>query len=220
MSHDELIPPNVGEHEAALLRRAYALSTQSEGAQLYSEWASTYNRTMVDGLGYTSPGLLAELFARCVAWRDQRVLDLGCGTGLVGAELVRHGFSTFDGLDLSTEMMAEADRREIYGEFIVADLTKRLPIPSDRYGAAICNGTFTSGHVDASCLPEVLRIVAPGGFLACAVHHSVWEALGFATAFDRLTATGAIESVTIVESAYYRSSVATDGRLCVFRKPV
>jgi SAM-dependent methyltransferase len=93
MSHHELIPPNVGEHEAALLRRAYALSTQAEGAQLYSEWASTYDRTMVDGLGYTSPGLLTDLFARCVAWRDQRVLDLGCGTGLVGAQLVRHGYS-------------------------------------------------------------------------------------------------------------------------------
>jgi predicted TPR repeat methyltransferase len=219
MSHDELIPPNVGEHEAALLRRAYALSTQAEGAQLYSEWASTYDRTMIDGLGYTSPALLSDLFARCVSWRDSRVLDLGCGTGLVGAELVRHGFSMFDGLDLSTEMMAEAERRGIYESFVVADLTKTLPISTDAYGAAICNGTFTSGHVDASCLDEVIRIIAPGGFLACAVHHSVWEALGFASAFERLVASGRLEVTEIVESAYYRSSTATDGRLCVFRKP-
>jgi predicted TPR repeat methyltransferase len=219
MSHDELIPPNVGENEAALLKRAYALTTQAEGAQLYREWAATYDRTMVDGLGYLSPAVLADLFARCVRWRDQTVLDLGCGTGLVGAELVRHGFTDFDGLDLSTEMMTEAERRGIYGEFIVADLTQPLPLPSGRYGAAICNGTFTSGHVDASCLDEVVRIIAPGGFLACAVHHSVWDALGFSAAFHRLAASRTLDVVEIVESAYYQSSTTTDGRLCVFRKP-
>jgi predicted TPR repeat methyltransferase len=216
MSHDELIPLNVGEPEAALLRRAYALSTRAEGEQLYREWATTYDRTMVDGLGYISPALLADLFARNVEWRDDRVLDLGCGTGLVGAELAIQGFATFDGLDLSTDMMAEAERRGIYDQFIAADLTARLPIETGSYSAAICNGTFTSGHVDASCLDEVLRIIRPGGVFACAVHHSVWDALGFAVAFDRLTSAGALEVVEIVESAYYRSSAATDGRLCVF----
>jgi ubiquinone/menaquinone biosynthesis C-methylase UbiE len=100
----------------------------------------------------------------------------------------------------------------------IADLTAVLPIDDSSYRAAVCNGTFTSGHVDAGCLGEVLRIVEPGGVLACAVHHSVWHDLGFADAFDRLTSAGQIEPIEIVESAYYRSSPSTDGRLCVFRK--
>jgi predicted TPR repeat methyltransferase len=218
VSHDEMIPPNVDEHDAELLRRAYALRTQAEGAELYREWATTYDRTMVDGLGYISPGALVDLFARHVAWRDAPIVDLGCGTGLVGGELVGHGFSTLDGLDLSVEMMTEAECWGIYRRFVVADLTTALPIEDGSYRAAVCNGTFTSGHVDATCLTEVLRILEPGGILACAVHHSVWQELGFADTFDRLTRAGAIEAIEIAEAAYYRSSASTDGRLCVFRK--
>ncbi len=219
MSHDDLIPPNVGQRDAEFLRRAYALATQTEGAELYREWAATYDTTMVDGLGYVSPRLLTDLFARHVPWRNQRVIDLGCGTGLVGSELVRHGFGSFDGLDLSTDMMGEAERRNIYQEFVVADLTKPLPIADATYGAAICNGTFTSGHVDATCLSEVVRIIEPGGYLVCAVHHAVWNTLGFAHGFERLVDMGELVELAVIESAYYKSSTATDGRLCAFRKP-
>ncbi len=216
MGHDELIPPGVAEHDAALLRRAYALTSQDEGAQLYREWAETYDRTMLDGLGYVSPRHLTALFARHVSWRDRPILDLGCGTGLVGAALTDWGFNIVDGLDLSVDMMAVAERRGRYRHLIAADLNDPLPIATGRYGATICNGTFTSGHVGAGCLAEVARVIEPGGLLVCAVHHSVWEPLGFSTEFARLAAAGAIVEVEIVESAYYQSSTATDGRLCVF----
>jgi predicted TPR repeat methyltransferase len=218
MANDELIPPNVDERDALLLRRAYALSSQEEGEALYREWASSYDRTMVDGLGYIAPGLLCEAFARAVPWRDGPVLDIGCGTGLVGDELVQRGFTTFDGLDLSVEMMNEARHRGIYHELIAADLTKPLPIGDRTYRAVVCNGTFTSGHVDASCLDEIVRIIEPGGLLACAVHHSVWHALGFADAFDRLVRVGVLAMVERVAAPYYASSPGTDGRLCVFSR--
>jgi predicted TPR repeat methyltransferase len=218
MAHDDLIPPNVNERDAELLRRAYALSSQEEGETLYREWAASYDRTMVDGLGYISPGLLCDLFARGVEWRDRRVLDVGCGTGLVGVELVQRGFTMFDGLDLSVGMMNEARRRAIYGELIAADLTQPLPIDDHGYGAVVCNGTFTSGHVDAGCLDELVRIIEPGGMLVCAVHHSVWDANGFAAGFDRLTRDGALVTVEIIAAPYYASSTGTDGRLCVFTR--
>jgi predicted TPR repeat methyltransferase len=218
MSHGHLIPPGVDEQDASLLRRAYALNDQTEGAQLYREWASTYDRTMIDGLGYVSPQRLVEVFARSTTRRDGDVLDLGCGTGLIGVQLALHGFTTFDGLDLSQEMMAEADRRSIYRRFLTADLIAPIALPDASYFAAICNGTFTSGHVDATCLDELVRIIKPGGYLACAVHHAVWEASGFAAGFARLENVGVLVPVKIVESAYYLSSPGTDGRLCVFAR--
>ena len=219
MSREHLIPPGVDEHDAALLRRAYALNDQAEGAHLYREWASTYDRTMVDGLGYISPQRLVEVFARNTTRRDGDVLDLGCGTGLIGMELASHGFTAFDGLDLSAEMMAEAERRGIYRRFLTADLTAPLALRDASYFAAICNGTFTSGHVDAACLDELVRIIEPGGYLICAVHHAVWEASGFAAGFARLEGVGLLVPVEIVQSAYYLSSPGTDGRLCVFTCP-
>jgi predicted TPR repeat methyltransferase len=218
MSSEHLIPPGVDEQDAALLRRAYALNDQTEGAQLYREWASTYDRTMIDGLGYVSPQRLVEVFARNTTRRNGDVLDLGCGTGLIGVELASHGFTTFDGLDLSVEMMAEAERRSLYRRCLTADLTTPLALPDASYFAAICNGTFTSGHVDAACLDELVRIIEPGGYLVCAVHHVVWDASGFAVGFARLEGAGLLVPVEVVESAYYLSSSGTDGRLCVFRR--
>jgi ubiquinone/menaquinone biosynthesis C-methylase UbiE len=137
----------------------------------------------------------------------------------VGAELVQRGFATFDGLDLSVEMMNEARHRGIYRELIAADLTKPLPISDGAYRAVVCNGTFTSGHVDASCLDEIVRVIEPGGVLACSVHDSVWQALGFADAFDRLVRDGALAMVERVAARYYASSPGTDGQLCVFSRP-
>ena len=219
MGADELVPPGVDERDAALLRRAYAIQDQDEGGLLYRDWASTYDRTMIDGLGYLSPMALAAQFERVVQWRDRSIIDLGCGTGLVGAELHRRRFTAIDGLDLSEPMTTEARRRVgVYSEFIIADLNQPLPIADGTYAAAICNGTFTSGHVGAACLDEILRVIEPGGFLSCAVHHSVWDSLGFATAFERLETAGRINPIEIVESPYYRTSSSNDGRLCLFRR--
>lgn len=213
-----LIPPGVNEVDAELLRRAYELGDQDEGQQLYSQWAPTYDATMVDGLGYVSPQRLVERLAAAVAWRDRPVLDVGCGTGLVGDELVANGFSAIDGLDLSAEMLEVARARGTYGQLLQADLTQPLPIADAAYEAVVCNGTFTSGHVDARCLAELIRILVPGGVLAAAVHHAVWDTFGFAEAFERLTAAGVLAPIEVVESAYYATSPASDGRLCVFRR--
>jgi predicted TPR repeat methyltransferase len=217
-SSHHLIPPGVNEQDAELLRRAYDLSDQDEGQQLYADWAATYDTTMLDGLGYVSPARLVERFAAAVDWRDRLVLDVGCGTGLVGVGLAEHGFASVDGLDLSQAMLDQARQRGIYGELLQADLTKSLALADATYNAVVCNGTFTSGHVDAKCLDELLRVLVPGGVLAAAVHHSVWDTFGFGEAFDRLVAEDRIELIEVVEATYYESSTAPDGRLCLFRR--
>lgn len=215
MTHDDLIPDGVDERDAELLRRAYALHSQDEGAELYRAWAHTYDRTMLDGLGYRSPQRLVAQFARLVPWRDQPVLDIGCGTGLVGVELARHGFDTIDGLDLSLPMMDEAIAHGRCRTAIAADLLQPLPIADGAYGAAISTGTFTSGHVGAECLDEIVRVIRPGGFVSCTVHHAVWEALGFADGFARLEDAGTLVPVEVITGGFYESTDA-DGRFCLY----
>lgn len=217
MAHDELIPANVDRRDADFLRRAYALASQEDGDALYREWAATYDRTMVEGLGYISPVVLADALADAVTWRDRPVLDIGCGTGLLGTELSRRGFSVIDGLDLSASMMEEARASGPYRDLSVADLNASLPFDAGRYGAVVCVGTFTSGHVDARCLDELARIVQTGGVLACTVHHVVWEPAGFEAGFRRLVADGALQEMSVTETPFYRSSTGTDGWLCLYR---
>src|SRR5215510_11910475 len=111
MTGHAAIPEGVDPASAALLRRAYDLNDVAEGQQLYREWAESYDATMLDGLGYTAPRLLVELFAEAAPATFGPILDLACGTGLVGAELAQHGFTPIDGVDLSRAMMDVAARR-------------------------------------------------------------------------------------------------------------
>lgn len=56
-----------------------------------------------------APFLLAEL-RRCGIGRGSRVVDLGCGSGIWAARLVRAGYEVL-GVDISAEMIAIARRR-------------------------------------------------------------------------------------------------------------
>jgi predicted TPR repeat methyltransferase len=85
----------------ALLSRAYALRSDAESRALYRDWATTYDKTMVDGLQYRSPTVVADLLRPHLAKAQTRVLDIGCGTGLAGRALAVHGFTEIEGLDLS-----------------------------------------------------------------------------------------------------------------------
>lgn len=216
MSGHADIPEGVDQRSAALLRRAYDLDDVETGQQLYVEWADTYDTTMLDGLGYVSPRLVADALAEHAPDPSLPVLDIGCGTGLVGQECADRGFTTIDGLDLSMAMMGVATRRGVYRRLVEGDLRGTLPLVDGAYGAAVCAGTFTSGHVDAGCLDEVLRAIRPGGLLVCTVHHAVWQPLGFAEAFARLLDEGRVDEVQVTEVGYYQNTSA-DGRLLVLR---
>jgi predicted TPR repeat methyltransferase len=213
-----LIPPDVGEHDAALLRRAYTIRDQKDGQELYAEWADTYDTTMVTGLGYVLPTVFADRFAAVVPWRDRVTLDVGCGTGLVGVELSKRGFERLDGVDLSEAMLVQAEHRQVYERLAVADLTMPLAIDDCSYEAVVCTGTFTSGHLTAECLDELLRVLCVGGFLAASVHDAVWQTSGFADAFDCLQQAGRLELIEMTAVPFYANSSATDGRICIFRR--
>ena len=179
MTGSSRIPPGIDDEAARLLERAYSLETGEDTHALYRDWAGTYDKTMLDGLGYTSPALIAGLLADHLADRDTALLDVGCGTGLAGAELARHGFTTIDGLDYSTEMLSVAGKRGIYRTLIEADLTAPLTLPDGVYGGAICTGTFTHGHVGPVALRELFRLLQPGAPFAFSVNAGVWDEMGF-----------------------------------------
>ena len=154
------IPPGVNPQAAALLVRAYALQTDDESRALYRDWAETYDNTMLQGLNYQSPALVAGLLAQHLPDRQAQILDIGCGTGLGGQALAEHGFQCIDGLDVSPEMMKVAGRRGVYRQFLTADLNAPLPLANSSQDAMSCCGTFTHGHVDAKCLTSCFGFCA------------------------------------------------------------
>ena len=171
-----------------LLARAYALrgDDPNETLKLYADWAETYDHTMLDGLAYRSPLQIAALAASTEKRRDVRVLDVGCGTGLLANSLRAHGFSRVDGLDYSAPMLSVAQREGRIDRAFLRDLNERLEMGAECYDILTSIGTFTHGHVGAKCLPELLALLVPGGHLICTVHRDVWDEGGFGTGLQAL----------------------------------
>lgn len=180
------------EDAQARMLRARALGSSDEAVRLYRDWAASYDADVFERLRFTGTTRIAELLAAHAPERGRPVIDVGCGTGRLGADLAALGFACLDGLDLSPDMLAVARRHGIYRELIAADLLAPLPVPSGQYAAVASAGTFTTGHVDASALPELFRVLKPGGLLAAVVAGAFWETGGFERAFARLEDAGRI----------------------------
>ena len=218
MASSSRIPPNVDSKSARLLERAYKLSSDADTHELYRDWADTYDKTMLEGLGYLSPRLVSRLLADHVSDKTMPVLDVGAGTGLAGLELAGLGFTRIDAIDYSADMLAVAAQRAIYTNLIEADLAKPLDIADATYGAAVCTGTFTHGHVGPSCLAELFRTIRPGGLFAFSINTGVWVDQGFERELSRLEKTGAVRLVTRQSGINYETSTSNDSWLNVYER--
>lgn len=98
-----------------------------------------------------------------------RVVDLGCGTGELTAELHRHtGARETLGLDSSPSMMAEALRREAPGlHFAAGDIAQFAP--AQPFDVVFSNAALQWLPEQARVLARVLAAVAPGGQVAIQV---------------------------------------------------
>ena len=47
-------------------------------------------------------------------FRSVTILDLACGTGLLGGEVIKHGYVNLDGLDASLQMLGQARKKTIF----------------------------------------------------------------------------------------------------------
>ncbi|WP_026381748.1 class I SAM-dependent DNA methyltransferase [Afifella pfennigii] len=186
-----------------LLKRAYALDGDLDKTRnVYADWAKSYDKDTIAGMGYVAPDIAAAALASRVA-DDALILDAGCGTGLVGEALSRHGVTAIDGLDLSEEMLQVAAEKSVYRNLAVADLTAPLPIAPDTYDAAISVGVFTSGHVGPDAIADLARVVKPGAPIVLTVHENVWEADLYPEYLSDMEAGGQLRIDEVVEAPYH-----------------
>jgi SAM-dependent methyltransferase len=93
------------------------------------------------------------------------ILELGCGTGNDAARLADEGYSV-SAIDVSGEAIGQAQAR--FGEmvnFMVADMTQRLPFPDGAFDAVMSNVAMHMfpDHVTRALFAEVERLVHAGG---------------------------------------------------------
>ena len=164
-----------GVEPADRIAKARGVRSPAEAIEVYRSWAEDYDADVFGTLGFTGTDRIADLLAAHVADRKAPVIDLGCGTGAAGVRLRDHGFGVIDGLDISPEMLAVAERKGAYRRLIVADLHEPVPLADSSYAATVSAGTFTTGHVGVDALAEILRVLRPGATIAWVIGDLLWD---------------------------------------------
>ncbi|KAF5591608.1 methyltransferase domain protein [Fusarium subglutinans] len=178
------------------LERSLKATSLSETLSTYNEWANTYNQDVAKE-EYVAPQLASQELITHLGTQisSAKILDAGCGTGLVGEVLTKLGAAKIHGIDLSPGMLQVAERTGVYKSLNVANLAEKLDISSRSYDAVICAGTMTEGHVGPEAFDEFVRVTNAGGVIVSTIRESVWQVKGYEDKVNGLAEEGRVKIV-------------------------
>jgi predicted TPR repeat methyltransferase len=168
-----LEPQNATAHHliAALSGESLDRASPQYCESLFDDYAARFDAHLVDRLGYAAPQQLAEL-ALAIAQPPPSgwdILDLGCGTGLVGVAFTSAARNLV-GVDLSGAMLEHAKKRQVYSRLEKTDLEQFLrseDAPS--YDLIVAADVFTYlGRLD-SVFEDLKRLLRVRGLAAFSV---------------------------------------------------
>ena len=183
----------------------YKLKTTDEVMKYYDDWGmeNKYDKDMEDW-NYTGPKETSKIFNKYATNKNIDIYDAGCGTGLVGVELKKLGFSNFYGADLSQKLL-DLVPKGLYKNLDKIDLNKPINKKDDSYDAVMCVGTFTFGHVKPHALDEFIRITKNKGLICFTINEGIHEEYGFDKKIEQLNKENFWKKVEFFKSDYIAS---------------
>ena len=165
----------------------YKIKKPEELLKYYQVWTDNnkYNKDMVDW-NYTAPQETVSVLKKYALNKNSKILDAGCGTGLVGIQLKKYGYLNIEGVDFSQSML-DLVPQNIYKKIKKIDLNKPLKFKNNIYDIVMCVGTFTYGHVKPHALDEIIRITRNKGLICFTVNEGIYEEYGFDKKIKELT---------------------------------
>ncbi len=123
-------------HMASHMKSAITGANKQNGSPeyvkiLFDSAAEQFDDKLVNTLQYRTHKTLVEIaLGQSTTKSLGKIADLGCGTGLLGQELVGH-FDYLEGVDLSSAMLEKAHQRGIYSRLVESELEKYLSTSMD-----------------------------------------------------------------------------------------
>jgi predicted TPR repeat methyltransferase len=134
--------------------------------RLFDSYAPSFDQHLVEALDYGVPEKLYEaVLAATPGATELDVIDLGCGTGLVGQHF-RGVAGRLTGIDISPRMMQQAERRHIYDQLILGDYTHYLSARQDPCDLVLAADVFIYAGDLRAVFEAVARLLRPGGLFA------------------------------------------------------
>lgn len=133
---------------------------------LFDQYAERFDAELVEALHYSAPWRLRDLLLNHLPGQHAaRLLDLGCGTGLMGEAMRKHA-SWLVGVDLSAEMAAMAARKKVYDEVGAGEAIAILAETDCSYDAITAADVLVYMGDLHTLLAAVAGKLVPGGYFA------------------------------------------------------
>eukprot|EP00349_Pseudokeronopsis_sp_Brazil_P004190 CAMPEP_0202965590 /NCGR_PEP_ID=MMETSP1396-20130829/9510_1 /ASSEMBLY_ACC=CAM_ASM_000872 /TAXON_ID= /ORGANISM="Pseudokeronopsis sp., Strain Brazil" /LENGTH=278 /DNA_ID=CAMNT_0049688349 /DNA_START=239 /DNA_END=1075 /DNA_ORIENTATION=- len=133
----------------------------------YNETAENYEQIYLR-VGFNDPQKCAELAFEAISENKEtaKILDVGCGTGLVGKYLGEFGVVNIDGIDGSSGMLAKANEKQVYKSLQEFFITTPEAFPEQytaQYDVVVASGVFAEGHLDNTGFDVIMKACKVGG---------------------------------------------------------
>ena len=162
---------NAAHMLAALEGRTTEIAPREYVREVFDRYAPIFEKQLLGELDYQAPSHLRAAVTRCHRGGFATALDLGCGTGLVGAAFVDL-VENWCGADLSPAMIAEAAAKGFYDGLHVDDIVDFLTMGSAgaaRFELVTAADVFIYIGNLAPTFAAVRDRIAPDGVFALSV---------------------------------------------------
>jgi predicted TPR repeat methyltransferase len=199
----------------ARLSRVY--DNPGDKQSLFDDWAPTYDHDLVNEMGYVADAEVCRKLEALVPDRQARILDAGCGTGLVGRRLRKAGYTEIHGSDYSQKMLDEARASGAYRSLQQHDLTR--PIETDQpYDAAIVVGVFAFSQPSAEHLVNITCSLKSDGVALVTVNGKAWREVDWPAKLEGFDERFPQARLLDVHAIDYLTAEGIDGRLLILQR--
>ncbi len=154
-----------------------SMNNNENKIEIYNKWCNSYEKD-VSLQNYEGPKEVATRLLRMVfnfnyfyQYRKFKVLDFGCGTGLLGKEIRNYNIPCcLEGVDICKGMLDKAKEKKIYDLLYLQDISKK---PLDKlYNVIVSCGVFLEGHAPIKHINVLIDHVEIEGFIIFTIRES------------------------------------------------
>mmetsp|Transcript_7847 Transcript_7847/g.7098 ORF Transcript_7847/g.7098 Transcript_7847/m.7098 type:complete len:206 (+) Transcript_7847:45-662(+) len=146
------------------LKKYNTIQDEKHCIDIYKEMAHNYDIDL-NTAGYPDPVMVAKSVDKLNLGKDIKILDFGCGTGLLGESLSPLGYKNVTGLDASEEMLKKAKEKGSYS-WLGQCLLGSNQFPKEligKFDVAICSGVLLKNHCPKEMLGEMIECLDSKG---------------------------------------------------------
>ncbi|MHC1727523.1 MAG: class I SAM-dependent methyltransferase [Syntrophobacteraceae bacterium] len=143
-------------------------------AEIFDSWPEKYDQWFETSIGRLVREYESRLLLELVCpGRGERILDVGCGTGIFTRDLLEAG-SRVTGLELSFPMLLRAGKKAAGRPFqMVRGDMRRLPFTDDCFDKSISVTAVEFLDEAQAGVGELFRVTRPGGVVVVATLNSL-----------------------------------------------